>query len=155
MVIRITGTSRRPEAQQEQNAASAPFRFFEDLFNDWATKSLLAHRSENLKPPVDILEKDNMFFVRTELPGITENDFELKLDGNTLTIKAEKKMESEDSGYYYHQVESFYGTCNRSINLPDTVDAEKISASYTNGVLTITIPQKPEMKPRAIEVIHG
>jgi HSP20 family protein len=155
MVIRITGTSRRPEAQLEQNASTAPFRFFEDLFNDWAAKSILAHRRESLRPPVDILEKDNMFFVRTELPGITENDFELKLDGNTLTIKAEKKMESEDSGYNYHQIEGFYGTYTRSFNLPDTVDAEKISASYNNGVLTITIPQKPEMKPRDIKVHHG
>jgi hypothetical protein len=65
MVIRITGTSRRPEAQQEQETSSAPFRFFEDLFNDWAKRSVLARRRESLKPSVDILEKDNMFYIRT------------------------------------------------------------------------------------------
>jgi HSP20 family protein len=72
-----------------------------------------------------------------------------------LTIKAEKKMESEDSGYNYHQIEGFYGTHTRSFNLPDTADVGQISASYTNGVLTVTIPQKPEMAPRSIKVTPG
>ena len=61
-------------------------------------------------------------------------------------------MEKEDDKANYHRVESFYGSFTRSFRLPDTVDAEKISADYKNGVLTITIPQRPEVKPREIPV---
>jgi len=155
MIIKVTGTSRHPETQQEQhNVTPTPFRMFEDLFNDWA-RGALAQRRETWKPAVDILEIDNKFIIRTDLPGITEKDFDLRIDGNTLTIKAEKKMPPQESGYNYHQVESFYGTCSRSFDLPETVDAENISASYNNGVLTVTIPQKPEIKPRSIKVTLG
>jgi HSP20 family protein len=125
---------------------------FEDLFNDWAFRSAFAQRRDSLKPAVDILEKDHNFIIRTELPGITEKDFDISIEGRTLTIKAEKKMELEKSGYTYHQVEGFYGPYTRSFDLPDTVDAENISASYNNGVLMLTIPQKAETKPRSIKV---
>jgi HSP20 family protein len=153
MVIRIAGANQTPETQQqEHNLMPTPFRMFEDLFNDWATRSVLAHRREAWKPAVDIMEKDGNFLLRMELPGLTEKEFDVKIDGNTLTIKAERKMEPEDSGFTYHQVEGFYGSYSRSFDLPVTVEVEKISASYANGVLLLTIPQKPEVKPRSIKV---
>ncbi len=155
MVIRITGTSQRPETQLEQrNVMPTPFRLFEDLVNDWA-RGAFAHRHESWKPAVDIMERENKVIIRAELPGIAEKDIDLKVDGHTLTIRAEKKMEPEDAGYNYHQIESFYGTYSRSFDLPDTVDAEKITAAYNNGVLAVTIPQKPEAKPRSIKVSAG
>jgi len=101
---------------------------------------------------VDILEKDGNLILRAELPGMTEKQIELKLEGNTLTLKGERKMENEDKKSSYHRVESFYGSFTRSFRLPDTVDAEKINAEYKNGVLMVTIPQKPEVRPREIPV---
>ena len=83
---------------------------------------------------------------------MTEKQIDLKLEGNTLTLKGERKMENEDKKSNYHRVESFYGTFTRSFRLPDTVDYEKISAEYKNGVLTVTLPQKPEVRPREIPV---
>ncbi len=127
-------------------------RLFEDLFNDFPFSSSFPESRENWMPSVDILEKDGNLILRAELPGMSEKQIELKLEGNTLTLKGERKMEKEDDKTNYHRVESFYGTFTRSFRLPDTVDSEKISADYKDGVLTITIPQRPEVRPREIPV---
>ena len=126
-------------------------KLFEEFFNDFPFNSA-PERSENWIPSVDILEKGGNLILRAELPGMTQKEIELKLEGNTLTLKGERKMENEDKKSNYHRIESYYGTFTRSFRLPDTVDAEKISAEYKNGVLTITIPQRPEVRPREIPV---
>jgi HSP20 family protein len=125
---------------------------FEDFFNDFPFASSSPERSENWIPAVDILEKEGNLVLRAELPGITEKQIELKLEGNTLTLKGERNMDKEDKKNNYHRVESFYGSFTRSFRLPETVDLEKISADFKNGVLTITIPQRPEVRPREIPV---
>ncbi len=127
-------------------------RLFEDFFNDFPFSSSFPESRENWMPSVDILEKDGNLILRAELPGMSEKQIELKLEGNTLTLKGERKMEKEDDKTNYHRVESFYGTFTRSFRLPDTVDSEKISADYKDGVLTNTIPQRPEVRPREIPV---
>jgi HSP20 family protein len=128
-----------------------PTRLFEEFFNDLPFGST-AETRESWIPSVDILEKEGNLILRAELPGMTEKQIELKLEGNTLTLKGERKMDTEDKKSNYHRVESFYGTFTRSFRLPDSVDAEKINAEYKNGVLTVTIPQKPEVRPREIPV---
>jgi len=128
----------------------APSRLFEEFFNDLPFSS--APETKNWMPSVDILEKEGNLILRAELPGMTEKQIELKLEGNTLTLKGERKMENEDKKSSYHRVESFYGSFTRSFRLPDTVDLDKINADYKNGVLTVTIPQKPEVRPREIPV---
>lgn len=152
MVLRITGPSHRTEHQPDGNPVPSPFRMFEDFFNNWAMNSALARRSESFRPAVDILEKDNKILLRCELPGIEEKDLDLKLDGRTLTIKGERKQEIESAGCVYHQVESTCGTFSRSFDLPQSVDLEKISAAFKDGVLTIMIPQRPEVQPRTIQI---
>jgi len=126
-------------------------RLFEEFFNDFPFSST-PEMKENWIPAVDILEKEGNLILRAELPGMTEKQIELKLEGNTLTLKGERKMENEDKKSNYHRVESFYGSFTRSFRLPDTVDCERINAEYKNGVLTITIPQRPEVRPREIPV---
>jgi HSP20 family protein len=124
---------------------------FEEFFGDFPFSSAPAVK-ESWMPSVDILEKDGNLILRAELPGMTEKQIELKLEGNTLTLKGERKMDNEDNKSNYHRVESFYGSFTRSFRLPDSVDSGKINAEYKNGVLTITMPQKPEVKPREIPV---
>ena len=126
-------------------------RLFEEFFNEFPFSSTPETR-DSWVPSVDILEKDGNLILRAELPGLTEKQIELKLEGNTLTLKGERKMENEDKKSNYHRVESYYGTFTRSFRLPDTVDYDKINAEYKNGVLTVTLPQKPEVKPREIPV---
>jgi HSP20 family protein len=127
-------------------------RLFEDFFNDFPFTGYASEQKENWIPAVDILEKDGNLILRAELPGLSEKQIDLKLEGNTLTLKGERKMDKEDKKNNYHRVESFYGSFTRSFSLPETVDLGKISADYKNGILTVTIPQKPEVKPREIPV---
>ena len=127
-------------------------RLFEEFFNDFPFGGSLPETRETWMPSVDILEKDGNLILHAELPGMTEKQIDLKLEGNTLTLKGERKMENEDTKSNYHRIESFYGSFTRSFRLPDTVDLGKINAEYKNGVLTITLPQKPEVKPREIPV---
>jgi HSP20 family protein len=127
-------------------------RLFEEFFNEFPFTSSFPSTRENWNPAVDILEKDGDLVLRAELPGMTEKQIELKLEGNTLTLRGERKLENEDKKSNYHRVESFYGSFVRTFRLPDTVDREKISADYKDGILTITMPQKAEVKPREITV---
>jgi HSP20 family protein len=127
-------------------------RMFEEFFNGFPLGNSFPETRESWNPAVDILEKDGNLILRAELPGLTEKEIDLKLEGNTLTLKGERKLENEDKKNSYHRVECLYGSFMRSFRLPDTVDMEKISAEYKNGVLTVTLPQKPEVKPREIPV---
>jgi HSP20 family protein len=128
---------------------------FDEFFHDSPFGDSFLESHENWVPSVDILEKEGNLILRAELPGLTEKQIDLKVEGSTLTLKGERKMENEDNKSNYHRVESFYGSFTRSFQLPETVDIDKINAEYKNGVLTITIPQKPEVKPREIPVsIH-
>jgi HSP20 family protein len=130
-------------------------RLFEDFFNDFPFNGSLLSSRENWMPSVDILEKDGNLILRAELPGMAQKEIDLKVEGDTLTLKGERKLENEDKKSNYHRIESYYGSFTRSFRLPETVDVDKINAEYKNGVLTITIPQKPEVKPREIPVsIH-
>jgi len=126
-------------------------RFFNDLFNDRPTTSGLLDRGTWM-PPVDILEKDGEMVLRCELPGMDEKEIEVRLEGSLLTLKGEKKYENDSDRDQFHRVERFTGTFSRSFTLPDTMDTEKIKADYKIGVLTVTIPQRPEVRPREIPV---
>ena len=125
---------------------------FEDFFHGFPFNDSFPDGHENWIPSVDVLEKDGNLILRAELPGMNEKQIDLKVEGNTLTLKGERKMENEDKKSSYHRVESYYGSFTRSFRLPETVEVDKINAEYKNGVLTITLPQKPEVKPREIPV---
>jgi HSP20 family protein len=152
MAIRISSGGNMTENPQGKNPLPSPFRMFEDYFNNWAMQSALAKRSESFRPVVDIYELENKLFIRCELPGVEEKSVDLKLDGRTLTIKGERKQEPEGEGLVYHQIESSYGLFSRSFELPNSLDLERISAAFKAGVLTITIPQRPEVQPRQIKI---
>ncbi len=130
---------------------ASPFRLFEDFFNDWAFHSLEGKRGESWTPSVDVVEKDGNLHLMVSLPGLTEKDIELKVEGQALTIKGERKSQ-ESNGYTYHQRESYCGTFSRAFTRPDSADLENIKADFKNGILVITVPQKPEVKSRTIKV---
>ncbi len=127
-------------------------QLFEDFFNDFPIAGYSAETGGKWIPAVDILEKEGNLVLRAELPGMTEKQIELKLEGDTLTLKGERKLDKEDKKNNYQRVESYYGSFTRSFRLPETVDLDKISADYKNGVLTVTIPRRPEVRPREIPV---
>jgi len=124
---------------------------FEDFLSDpfFSAPSLA---KDSWLPAVDILEKDGNLVLRAEIPGLSEKDIDLKLEGNILTLKGEKRQENRDERSNYHRIESYYGAFTRSFTLPESVDRDQIKADCKNGILTITIPQKPEVRPREIPV---
>jgi len=137
--------SERPS----RNYPVSPFRLFEDFFNDWAVRSMSDRRPETWTPAVDVLEKDGTLILMASLPGMPEKEIELKVEGQVLTIKGERKPQE---GCTYHQQESRHGAFSRSFTLPDSANLENIRADYKNGILTVSISQKPETKPRTIKV---
>jgi HSP20 family protein len=104
-------------------------------------------------PAVDILENDSHeIVIKAEVPGMKKEEIDLRLENNTLTIRGERKRASETRDEQYHRVERAYGSFSRSFSLPATVDHGKVTADYTDGVLTITLPLKEDAKPRQIQV---
>jgi len=107
---------------------------------------------EGWTPPVDVFEDKDKYAVRAELPGMKKEDIEVSLDGNTLTISGERTQEEEKKEGETYRAERFFGRFQRSITLPAPVQADKIEASYKDGVLTIRAPKSEEAKPKQIAV---
>ena len=103
-------------------------------------------------PPVDIFENADNIVLKAELPGIDPKDVEIRVEDNTLYLKGDRKFEKEVKEQNYHRVERSYGTFTRSFSLPNSVDADKVGASYQDGVLTLTMPKKEEAKPKTIKI---
>jgi HSP20 family protein len=104
------------------------------------------------RPQMDIFEDQDAFLLSAELPGIEPGQVEIKVENDLLTLSGERVLEHEDRRDNYHRIERTYGQFARSFTLPESVDAENISARSVNGVLTVTIPKKPEVQPRQISV---
>jgi len=103
-------------------------------------------------PAIEVFEKEDKFMVKAELPGTKEEDIDISVVGDTLTIKGERKAESEVKEEDYYCCERSYGSFSRSIAVPSNVDAKKIEATYEDGVLEVSLPKAPEVKPSKISV---
>jgi HSP20 family protein len=108
----------------------------------------------NVTPAIDIVEKEKAFEVTAELPGLDAKDIEVQLANGMLTIKGEKQEEKEEKTKDRYVSERRYGSFRRTLQVPGSVDADKIEASYKSGVLTVTLPKSPEAqkKEKAIPV---
>jgi HSP20 family protein len=104
-------------------------------------------------PPVDIYDSGNHeLVIKAELPDMKKDDIEITVENNTLTLRGEKKMDSEVKEENCHRIERAYGAFSRTFSLPATVDTSKVSADYKNGVLAIKLPIREEAKPKQIQV---
>jgi HSP20 family protein len=103
-------------------------------------------------PAVDVTETKNEILVSVEIPGMDPKEFDISLNEGTLTIQGEKRQEKMEKEENYHFVERRYGTFTRSILLPQEVESDKISASYKNGVLTVTLPKSEGTKRKEIKI---
>ncbi len=107
-------------------------------------------------PPADVVETDSDLRVSVDLPGHDPRSLEVKLEGATLTIQAERRQTVDDKGFTYLRSERGYGLFSRSFELPAWVDASTCRADYQHGVLSVTMPKKAEARPRTIEVkVHS
>ena len=103
-------------------------------------------------PRVDISENENEYKVVADLPGMDKKDVNISLENDVLTINGRRETNREENGENFHLSERVYGSFNRSFNLHNKVDQEKIRAEFTNGELTIHLPKVEKVKPRKIEI---
>ncbi len=103
-------------------------------------------------PAVDVAETESAISVKVEAPGVNKDDIKISVTNNVLTVRGEKKMEKETSEENYHRIERAYGSFVRSLELPTIVRADKVTASFKDGVLTIVLPKSEEVKPKEIAI---
>ncbi len=104
-------------------------------------------------PPVDIYQTgEHELVLKAELPDMERDNIDINIENFVLTIKGEKKASTDVKDEQYHHVERRYGSFSRSFSLPQTVDPNRVSAEYKNGMLTVKLPMREEAKPRTIKV---
>lgn len=126
---------------------------FDKIFDDMSMTSLLSD-DKTFVPVFDISENEKEYSVVAELPGIDEKDIEVTMLDGVLTIKGEKKQEQEEKDETYHRVERRYGSFHRSFRLPEKVEAEKIDATFKDGILRLTMPKSQKREVKKIEIKH-
>jgi len=103
-------------------------------------------------PPVDVFEKDHNLVIRAELPGVQKDDIEVGIENGVLTLKGERKRETEFEEANAYRMERVYGAFTRSFSLPTTVDPSKVEAVYKDGVLELTVPKLEAAKPKKVQI---
>lgn len=132
-----------------QHDPFSSIRFFEDA----VTRLMSEPRTGRpWSPAVDIVETENELVVKADLPDLKLEDIDVRVENQTLTIKGERRFEEDAAEKGYHRIERSYGGFMRSFAAPNSVDTEKVSADYKNGVLTIKLPKKEAAKPRQVKV---
>src|SRR3954451_21491407 len=106
-------------------------------------------------PPMDLVETDEQFVLRADLPGLSEDDVSIELEDNVITVSGERKAEHEARKEGYYRVERAYGAFHRQLTLPEGVDPEAVEAAFDKGVLEVRIPKPEQRKPRKVEIKAG
>lgn len=117
-------------------------------FEPWLTTA-------RIFPPVNVAKENNSYVVMAEIPGMNPGNLDIKVEGDTLTLKGERQREKMPDGVSYHRKERATGTFQRSLTLPSKVEPDAVKASYTDGVLTITLPIERSARPKQISVTEG
>jgi len=141
-------------ARELQSVQSEINRLFNTLF-DTPTASTQDGIVRRWIPATDLVETDNDFVLRADLPGLTENDVKIELQDNVLTISGERKTEHEQRKDGYYRIERASGTFARSLTLPEGVDPQAVTASFERGVLEVHVPKPQARKPQTIEIAVG
>lgn len=126
---------------------------FDRFFDEFVTRRAPVNSSAGTyQPRVDIVEEKDAVVVSAEIPGVEKDKLSVELEDGVLTLSAEKTVENREEKNDLYRSERTYGTYKRTFKVPASVDADKISAEYVNGVLKVTLPKHPEAAPRQIEI---
>jgi HSP20 family protein len=128
------------------------FREFDSLFSNFGLPSDGGNDERSLLPAADIVEEDKSVEIRMDMPGVTPEEIEVKLNGDVLTVSAEKKSDQKTEGKGWLRQERSWGKFSRSFTLPNTLDGSKPEATYKHGVLVVTLPKKEEILPKSFKV---
>lgn len=157
---RISHSHEAPLAQAGQRLAAGSGtddlrQFFDRFFQLGELADGSSVVTSQWTPRVDIHEEDDRFVIAADLPGVEPEQVEILMDKGILSIKGERKSAIEEHGERYSRSERHYGMFHRRFALPDSADADRITAQGHNGVLEISIPKRPETTPRRIQVGKG
>ncbi len=139
----------------------SPFREFEDIFNRHGalpTRRLLSGKESGerelstWRPVANISETEKEYLIKAELPEVSKEDVEVTVNDGVITIKGERRMETDEENETQHRIESFYGSFARSFSLPADVDENVIHAESKNGVLKVHLPKAAVETPQAIDI---
>lgn len=109
-------------------------------------------REETVVPSVDVSEDENNIYVEADIPGFKQKDINLSVNDHSLLVSAKREESREEKKKNYYHCERFQGSLSRSIELPSSIDEDKIKAKYKNGVLNVTLPKRAEAKGKEIKV---
>ena len=123
-------------------------RLFENRFASCAEEQTLTAWA----PAVDIYETENELVIKADLPEISEKELDVRVENNMLTIRGERRFEQKVKEENYLRMERAYGSFSRSFSLPNTVNTEAVKAEYKEGVLTLTLPKRAELKPKQVKI---
>ena len=123
-------------------------RLFSTLFNNPRNEGAI----QRWVPPMDLVEADDYFVLKADLPGLAEDDVSIEVQDNVLTISGSRQAEHERAEQGWYRLERSYGSFSRSLTLPDGVDPDKVEARFDRGVLELRIPKPEERKPRRISI---
>jgi HSP20 family protein len=123
---------------------------FDRLFSSLFENS--GRRAQRWVPAMDLVEADDHFVLKADLPGLAEDDVAIEVQDNVLTISGSREAEHERQEQGFYRLERSYGSFSRSLTLPDGVDADKVEAGFDRGVLEVRIPKPEERKPRRISI---
>ena len=127
------------------------------LFNTFFEPSIGSNGAvmRRWSPAMDLVETDDHYVLRADLPGVSEGDVKIELDDNVLTISGERKSAHKETKEGYYRVERAYGSFSRALTLPEGVDADGISANFDRGVLEVRVPKPEQRKPRKVTISAG
>jgi HSP20 family protein len=108
--------------------------------------------SRRWTPAMDLVETDDHFVLRADLPGMEQSDVTIELEDNVLTVSGERKAEHQEKHEGFYRLERAFGSFSRSLTLPKGIDPEAVTAEFSNGVLEVHVPKPEERKPRKIEI---
>jgi HSP20 family protein len=120
---------------------------FQDFAGDNGTVT-----AASFAPAVDVYENGEKVVLKLDIPGIKEEDLDIRVENQTLTVRGERKFESEEKEENFHRIERRYGSFYRSFSLPNTVDTENVAAGYNAGVLKLELKKKASAQPKQIKV---
>jgi len=122
------------------------------LFNTLLAPETGTGRTQRWTPLMDLVEAEDHYLLRADLPGMDETDVTIEIEDNALTISGERHDEQEQNRQGWHRVERSYGRFSRTLALPEGIEADAVSAAFDRGVLTITVPKPERRKPKRVQI---
>src|SRR5918998_3037737 len=112
-------------------------------------------RAQRWSPAMDLVEAEDQYVLRADLPGMDEKDVSIEINDNVLTVSGEPRDEQEETRQGWHRVERTFGRFSRSLTLPEGIDPGAVTANFDKGVLSITVPKPEQRKPRRVQISVG